>query len=43
VSGKAEQCRMEANRIAASFQDCTLEIIVVMCRPPLCAGPPASL
>jgi hypothetical protein len=28
VSGKAEQCRMEANRIAASFQDCTLEIIV---------------
>jgi hypothetical protein len=42
VSGKAEQCRMEANRIAASFQDCTLEIIVVMCRPPLCAGPPAN-
>ena len=28
VSGKAEECRMEADRIAASFQDHTLQIIV---------------
>jgi hypothetical protein len=28
VSGKAEQCRMEADRIAASFQDRTFQIIV---------------
>jgi hypothetical protein len=28
VSGKAEECRMEADRIAASFQDRTFQIIV---------------
>ena len=28
MSGKAEQCRVEADRIAASFQDRTFQIIV---------------
>jgi len=28
MSGKTEQCRMEADRITASFQDRTFEIII---------------
>jgi hypothetical protein len=43
VRGECEQRRVEANGITLPLQHGALEIVVLMFRCPLCAGPPAML